>query len=139
MQNSTLLYRQISPAFIQQGNISSQAFRVASQAFRPTPKDNNKLSVYDGDLISAKESHEHFTHVIGCSSAGVLAVSVQECLEENLPVISDPETFAEHALIDFAEYSLISQGSVNRKAKALRNLAVNRGWCYVVPSTADAD
>jgi hypothetical protein len=130
MQNSTLLYRQVNPAFIQQGNISSQAFR-------PTPKDNNRLSVYDGDLISAKDSHEHFTLVIGCLSAGVLAVSVQECLGENLPVISDPETFDEHALIDFTEHSLISKGSVIRKAETLRKYAVNRGWCYVESSTTD--
>ena len=32
MQNATLLYRQISPALIQQGNISTQAFRVAYHA-----------------------------------------------------------------------------------------------------------
>jgi hypothetical protein len=76
MEDSTLLYRQINPLFVQNGNISSQAFR-------PTTKDNNKLSVYDGSLISSKNAYEHFTGILGCSSIGVMAVSVRECLDEN--------------------------------------------------------
>ena len=40
MNSKTILLRQIHPIWIQQG-------RVTSQAFRPTPKDENKLSVFD--------------------------------------------------------------------------------------------
>ncbi len=53
MTEKTLLLRQIHPLFIQEG-------RVTSQAFRPTPKDQKKLSVYDGDLITAERSWVHF-------------------------------------------------------------------------------
>lgn len=44
MTPQTQLLRQIHPNFVQAG-------RVTSQAFRPTPKDENHLSVYDGDQI----------------------------------------------------------------------------------------
>jgi len=44
MKETTLLLRQINPAFVQLG-------RVTSQAFRPTPKDHDLLSAYNGDLI----------------------------------------------------------------------------------------
>ena len=53
MNSQTLLLRQIHPSFIQQG-------RVTSQAFRPTPKDEMKLSVYDGDQMTPEEAFEHF-------------------------------------------------------------------------------
>ena len=45
MTGTTLLLRQIHPSFVQDG-------RVTSQAFRPTPKDESLLSVYDGDQIT---------------------------------------------------------------------------------------
>ena len=47
MNNSTNLFRQISPTFIKDG-------QVTSQAFTPTRKDEKKLSVYDGDQFSAE-------------------------------------------------------------------------------------
>lgn len=71
MSPETLLHRQIHPAFVQKE-------RVTSQAFKPTPKDEQKLSVYDGDQITAKACWEHFTER-GFASAGVLSVSVEEC------------------------------------------------------------
>jgi len=40
VNDSTLLHRQVNPAFVQSG-------RVTSQAFKPTPKDQGLLSVYD--------------------------------------------------------------------------------------------
>jgi len=52
MTDETLVHRQIHPSFVQAGF-------PTSQAFRPTPKDESKLSVYDGDMITA---------VKGCST-----------------------------------------------------------------------
>ena len=124
MKSSTLLYRQIHPTFVQGDNVSSQAFR-------PTPKDNNRLSVYDGDLISAEKSHLHFTKDLNCESIGVLGVSVAECQIENLHVSNDSQTFKEHALIDFTEYGHTSKGTIKRKAESLRKYAMDRGWCFL--------
>ncbi len=94
MTEDTLLLRQVNPGFIQNN-------RPSSQVFRPTPKDEFKLSVYDGDMISPEQSWKHFTGDLGCRSVGVLAVAVEECSEQSLPVASSPEVFEQHAHIDF--------------------------------------
>jgi hypothetical protein len=67
MTGTTLLLRQVHPSFVQAG-------RVTSQAFRPTPKDESLLSVYDGDQITAENSWSHFTSQNNCRSVGVMAV-----------------------------------------------------------------
>ena len=120
MTDATLLFRQVNPAWIQQGH-------VTSQAFKPTPKDKDQLSVYDGGLISAERSWKHFTNVLHFLSAGVLVVSVQECKGQDLPVISDPVPYPEHVAINF---SGLSNSVRERKAKILRAAAVTRGWQY---------
>ncbi len=121
MNDATLMLRQIHPSFINQGQITSQAFR-------PTIKDDKKLSVYDNDMITAEKAYEHYTKKLIKSSAGVMAVSVKECNELNLPVVSDPVPFPEHALIDFSEYSYPQS---EKLAKKLRQKAVERDWLYV--------
>ncbi len=120
LKNSTLLLRQINPGFVQNG-------RVTSQAFRPTPKDENLLSVYDGDLISPEESFEHFLGQPGCRSIGVKAVSVADCKALDLDARPDPEPFPEHAVIDFSD---LSSNQINKKAKKLQRKAQERGWLY---------
>jgi len=116
----TLLLRQIHPDFIQNQ-------RVSSQAFRPTPKDERKLSVYDGDLITPAEACKHYTKTLNLKSTGVLGVSVKECKECELPVTPDPAPFLEHVLIDFSGYS---NKAIEKKAKQLKAKAEARGWLY---------
>ena len=70
MTEETLLLRQINPTFIKLG-------RVTSAAFRPTPKDQQKLSVYDGDKITAAASFVALSRA-ELESVGVLAVTVGE-------------------------------------------------------------
>ena len=120
MNEYTLLLRQVNPAWVQAG-------RITSQTFRPTPKDESMLSVYDGDRIAPGKAWEHFTGVLGRRSVGVLAVSVPECSAQDLAVRPDPEHFPEHALIDF---SRLDKSEVERKAKHLRAHAEVRGWLH---------
>jgi hypothetical protein len=120
VNSETLLLRQINPNFIRQG-------RVTSQAFTPTPKDEQRLSAYDGDRISAEVSWVHFTETFTLPSAGVMAVSVGECESQGTFAIPDPESFPEHVLIDFSE---LSRRKRKDAAKILRNLAEERGWQY---------
>ncbi len=120
MNSDTLLLRQIHPAFVQDK-------RPSSQAFRPTPKDEQKLSVYDGDQITPSDAHQHYTNELNLKSCGVLAVSFDECASLELPVIPDPELFPEHTLIDFAAYG---KSATEKKAKRLRAQAEARGWQY---------
>lgn len=120
MNPTTLLLRQINPAFIQLG-------RVTSQAFRPTPKDRDLLSAYHGDLIEAEAAWQHFTESLGFHSAGVLAITVSECVEVELSARHAPEEFPEHAVIDFSGHS---KSQVEKKAKQLTAYAFARGWLY---------
>lgn len=120
MKDDTLLLRQIHPSFIQDG-------KVTSQAFSPTPKDDKKLSVYDGDLISPLESHAHFTSVLGFKSKGVLGVTVAECNSVGVGSRPDPTPFPEHAVIDFEDFD---NKEIKSKAKKLRTIAEQRDWTY---------
>jgi hypothetical protein len=116
----TLLHRQINPTFMQGG-------RVTSQAFKPTPKDQGLLSVYDGNLITAENSWKHFTAVRKLPSVGVLSVTVAECQELGLPPRSDTASFPEHAVIDFTGFGT---NQIEKKAKRVQTVAVMRGWQY---------
>ena len=120
MDNETLLLRQINPGFIVDG-------RVTSQAFRPTPKDQAMLSVYDNDMIEPADAWIHFTVQFGCYSEGVLGISVTECNDLNLTARSDPEPFPEHAVIDFTG---LSNNQCESKSKKLKIKALARGWLY---------
>lgn len=120
MRPETLLLRQINPSFIQNG-------RVTSQAFRPTPKDDSQLSVYNGELITPEKSWRHFTLNPLCRSSGVMAVSKSQCDEQEIPVIDDAITFPEHAYLDFSN---MSKRDIERKAKVLTSKAQARDWLY---------
>ena len=120
MTDVTLLLRQVHPSWVQQG-------RVSSQAFRPTPKDQKQLSAYDGDQISAAKAWQHFTSVLGLSSVGVLAVSVGECQSVQLSATADRARFAEHVLIEFTPFS---ENEIKRRSKQLKTFADSRGWQY---------
>ena len=118
MNNQTLLLRQIHPSFMQAG-------RITSQAFRPTPKDENKLSVYDGDKLTAVAAWTHFTRAPECRSVGVMAVTKGQCVELALGVNADGVPFPEHASID---YSNFTKSEIEKKAKVLKGYAQTRGW-----------
>ncbi|HCP54567.1 MAG: hypothetical protein CMK72_01160 [Pseudomonadaceae bacterium] len=120
MKDDTQLLRQINPSFVQDG-------RITSQAFSPTPKDDKKLSCYDGDLISPPAAHKHFVDGLGLKSVGVLSVTVAECAELDLPAIPDPEPFDEHAIIDFDGNT---PNEIRKKSKILRSKAELRDWLY---------
>lgn len=120
MTQDSLLLRQVNPNFVREG-------RITSQVFKPTPKDEKLLSVYNGDLITAQNSYRHYTDRLGFSSVGVVAVSVAECGKQSLPVISDPIPFPEHVVIDF---QACSNAQITKKAKYLTQAARSRDWQY---------
>ena len=124
MNEKTLLLRQVHPSFMQDGQITSQVFR-------PTPKDENKLSVYDGDMIAPEASHEHFCRHANCTSCGVMAISQEECNSQDLSVREERNPYPEHCTIDF---STLSKGQIEKKAKLLKRFAENRGWLFCAES-----
>ncbi|WP_447829512.1 hypothetical protein [Aeromonas salmonicida] len=118
MTPETLLLRQVHPSFIQDG-------RVTSQVFRPTPKDEQQLSVDNGDAVTPRDSWQRFTTILGCQSIGVMAVSHSQCVEQELPVIEDGHPYPEHCSINFSDFE---KKGIEKKAKLLRAKAVERGW-----------
>lgn len=125
MTGATLLLRQIHPNFVQAGF-------ATSQAFRPTPKDDSKLSVYDGDQIMAEASWVHYTTELQLPSIGTVAVSVAECQAENLPARPDPKPFPEHAVIDFTG---LTDKQCYAKSKKLQAKAQARDWLHQAPAS----
>ena len=120
MNEETLLYRQIHPDWIRDGN-------VTSQAFRPTPKDTGMLSVYDGDRITAISTWERHTGQ-GMKSSGVLAVTKEECERLGLRVVPDPlPESPEHVLIDFTG---LSRSRTRQVARLMARMATARGWLF---------
>jgi hypothetical protein len=120
MTPETLLLRQIHPSFVQDG-------RVTSQAFRPTPKDEKKLSAYHGDKITAQDCWQHFTQQPDCRSAGVMAVSNTECTAQEVAVDPDGIPYPEHVSLDFSPFQ---ENEIKKKAKVLARQAADRGWLF---------
>lgn len=126
------LFRLVHPSFVHDG-------RVSSQALRPTPKDQNLLSVDRGSLTTPEASFKRFEQS-GFEAAGVVAVTVGECDDLSLPVRSDPldETESEppneaHALIDFT--GLPSAKAREKAGKKLAQRARARGWLFQAGQT----
>ena len=124
MNGATLLHRQVNPSWLQQG-------RVTSQVFKPTPKDNRRLSVYDGDQVTAFQAWSHYTTELGFASIGVLAVTVAECEALDLPAEPDPEPFPAHAVIRF---DACTPSQIEKKAKRLKAAGEVRGWLHQAES-----
>jgi len=131
MKEETLLHRQIHPSWIQNDTVSSQAFlaenSIASLSFTPSEKDNNKLSVYNGEKFNPEDSFIHFTK--NFKSAGVLSISIDEVnTVGELTVQEDNDPFSGHSVINFS--NVTSSTQVKKKSKKLKNMAVKRGWTH---------
>lgn len=123
MTPATILLRQVHPTFAPDGELTSQAFF-------PFPKDDGKLSVYDGDLITAPDSHKHYTSVLKYESVGVWGVSQQEVSEIGLESIASwREDSPAHAHIDFEDRD---EKTCRKLAKKLKAAALTRG-CLFAP------
>lgn len=119
-----LLFRQIHPSFFQEG-------RISSEAFRPTAKDHNRLSVDQGSKTTPETAFT--THVrLGHQSIGVMGVTVGECDDLGLSAYSDPlDEKPAHAFIQFEG---LSGNASKTRAKSLRARAESRGFLHTPPS-----
>ena len=125
MNDDTLLYRQIHPDFVQR-IAQTGVERATSQAFLPA--SDGKISVYDGDQISAANSWAHYTETLQLKSCGVTAVTPAECQQVDLPVMPDGVPFPEHVSIDCR--GVASRRQIESNAKRLRAAANARGWQF---------
>ena len=105
IDSEELLYRQVLPAWVQDG-------RPSGQAFTATKKDEYQLSVDRESLITAEGAFLLHTEGRNLRSAGSWAVTVAECAQLTLkcfsdPLSSPPEPVADpaHCRVDFAPLS----------------------------------
>jgi len=116
-----MLWRQIHPAFINSGNVSSAAFRVAK-------KDVDCLSVSWSQKCDPEEAYRRHTIVRQLVSFGVQAVAIGEVQRADTKAFYDPEDLDDaHSFVDFRGLSRSRQELL---ASTLRDAAVRRGWCF---------
>lgn len=120
MNRDSLLLRQIHPTHIQEG-------RVTSLAFKPSAKDEGRLSTYNGDMITPKKAFIHYTESLLLQSIGIMALATFECRNLDLNVDPDQIGFPEHVSIDFSGKS---GNQIEKIAKLLRSYAIERDWVY---------
>lgn len=119
MNDETLLLRQIHPGFLRDG-------AVTSQAFRPTPKDDDRLSCDDNDKISAEAAWCRHT-AQNLRSSGVQGVTSGECKAQMLRVDPDATPHPEHVSILFGG---LSHSQREKISKRLREHAATRDWLF---------
>ena len=123
MKADTLLLRQVHPNWI-------KGDKLLSVAFRPFPKDENQLSVYDGDQITPEASWDHFTQ--NFKADGTWAVTPTETANLSLPASPLVEGyFPEHCIIDFTGHDLKAQKA---KSTLLAIQAEKRGCLFKPPT-----
>lgn len=125
-----LLHRQAHPSWVNSG-------RLSSQAFQPTKKDEGRLSVSRGGLVTAREAY--LRHVAkGHASLGTWSVSVHECAAAGVLAYPDPIPAGDprglpeddaHAVIDFRQVGGTS--AVKKAADKLAVRARERGCTFV--------
>jgi hypothetical protein len=125
-QLGEVLFRQIHPN-------SMEGDEPASDRFRPSASDENKLSVDRSSLTTAADAHAQYV-ASGRKSVAVFGVSVGQFAAEDIPCEEDPikasETEPEnlsHALADYSAHSTPHQKVV---AKRLKRLALARGCLH---------
>lgn len=124
--DAEVLFRQIHPSFLQDGEPSSDRFR-------PSERDEGKLSLDRSSITTAGESHSLYTDN-GNSSAAVFGVAVGEFRAQSVECESDPlpeegklKANPAHALADFAPHDLKKQKTI---AKRLKRDAIARGQLH---------
>ncbi|WP_159039110.1 hypothetical protein [Streptomyces sp. JHA19] len=121
------IWRQVNPAFVHDG-------RVSSQAFTPTTKDAGELSTNRATKVTPQAAFEYHIQQLELPSAGVYSLTVGEVAEVSLRVVDDSAVQDDeprppgHAYVDFKG---VSAGKRAKKIGAnLREKAEGRGWRY---------
>jgi hypothetical protein len=130
-----VLFRQIHPDLMQDGE-------PASSSFRPKEADNDKLSVDRGALTTASDAHALYTSN-GHRSAAVYGITVSEFAGCGIPCEDDPLEETEeaarnpaHALASFAGYGTSKQKTLGKR---LKKFAVARGCLHSHAEGDDAE
>lgn len=119
-----LVYREIHPSWV----VNS---RLSSQAFKPTKKDEGRLSVRNSDKITAEDCHKFQTEKLNLKSMGNYGVTIGEISEASLqcfesPITSEPVD-PSHCHISFVS---LTGSQIQTKADKLVSAARSRGQIH---------
>lgn len=123
------LYRHVHPSWVKDA-------QPTSQAFKPTPKDDNKLSTARGTLTTAEDAFLHHTGPLGLAAVGTWAVTVAEVEAGPIPLaaygdpLTEPIADPAHAYIEFPSEP---RKTIETKAKLLQAAARGRGRLHPPP------
>lgn len=130
-----VLFRQIHPDLMQDGE-------PASSSFRPKEADKDMLSVDRSTLTTAGDAHALYTSN-GQRSEAVYGLTVAEFEGCGIPCEEDPLEETEqaaanpaHALASFAGYGISKQKTLGKR---LKKFAVARGCLHPQPQAGEAD
>lgn len=115
MNPDTLLYRQVHPQHVIPGRET-----VASTVFVPEARNDNAISTYNGDMVSAEDAVEHYQR-LGLQTDGVVGLTVHAFQQSGLTAEHDGRNFKEHVTVYYPEG--ISGHQIRRTAQALAKLA----------------
>ena len=133
-----LLFRQVHPSHFKNG--------LSSGAFRPTPSDDDMLSVDCGNLTTAKASYElHCKKTkqlsdgsrVPLETVGTWAITRDACAISGLPITADPlpatayqPANAAHQLVDFTNIEGKPSKKNDTVAKRLKQRALEIGCLW---------
>lgn len=121
-----MLFRQAHPQWVQQGV-------PTSQLFKPTPKDEGKLSTARQSKIDAEGAYKHHVDELGLASAGTFGVNLNEVGGAGLRAVDDScrvDMPNFHAYIDCRDRS---RKDLETAAKLLTRQARERGLLFPEP------
>lgn len=123
---SEVLFRQIHPSSIHDGEPSSDRFR-------PSQRDSNRLSVDRSSLTSAEDAHRLYTSS-GRKSAAVYGLTVGEFKAETIPCKEAPilnhARLPDNSAHSLADYSAHEKRGQKILALRLKQLAIARGCLF---------
>ncbi len=121
-----VLFRQIHPDFLQNGE-------PASNRFYPQTNDEGNLSIDRGSLTTPEESHKLYTSS-GKKAAAVFGLAVGEFGAHDVPVMLDPVDATDehpqndaHALAVYTNHSSSKQKLIGKR---LKRDAIARGQLH---------
>lgn len=128
MNPDTPLFRVIKSDVLEQGGV------LSSGEFQPKEHEDGRISVYDGDLVTADQVYWNYAKREDMPlPRGVLAITQGQCAELGLKVTATPRYGAiGHAHVD-VDFNGLTENERVRVAEHLGELALGAGWEFERP------
>jgi len=127
LDQAELLYRHVHPTFIEAGEPSSAAFR-------PTSKDDGKLSVDRSSISTAEESFKLHVNGKKLQAAGTYGLLVSEFSSVEVSCFPDPLSQSDEQPANpahaYGDFSHLNSGKQKVAAKKLKRQAIGRGCLH---------